>query len=106
MFFTKLVEAADTGPGSSAGELLIKITAVVVNPIIILFFIMATVLFAFGIFEFVKGADDDTARTKGKQHMIWGIVGIFIMTAVFAIIEILKNLVGTVGTPSDIWIIR
>ena len=107
MFLPRIVEAAFSDPATSnAGQLLRNITAAVVNPIITLFFIMAISMFVYGLFEFIKGADSEDVRTKGKQHMIWGIVGLFIMTAVFAIIQILFNLVGEVGTPDTLWILR
>jgi hypothetical protein len=100
MFLANTVYAAD-----NAKQLLQNITAHIVNPIITLFFALALAVFVFGIFEFIKGADSDDVRSKGKQHMIWGIVGLFIMTATFAIIQILINLLGdTVGQP-DIWIL-
>jgi uncharacterized membrane protein len=85
---------------TSVEELFEKATQNIVNPIITLFLIGALVLFVFGIFEFIKGADNDEARNKGKQHMIWGIVGLFIMVSVFAIIRVLLDTFG-INLPSD-----
>jgi hypothetical protein len=97
---------AQVAQDSEAGELLRNVVAVVVNPIITLFFIMALSVFVFGIFEFILGADNDDRRSKGKRHMAWGIIGLFIMTAAFAIIALLSNLVGEFGTEPNLWIIR
>lgn len=107
MFLTSIfVEAATSPASTSAGQLLKKVVAVVVNPIITLFFIMALSVFVFGVFEFIKGADNEEARKKGQQHMMWGILGLFLMTAVFALITLLGNFVGEFGTKPDLWIIK
>ena len=52
---------------------------------------MAVVLFLYGVVEMIMGASNEEARTKGKSHMIWGLVGLVIIVAVGAIIDILKN---------------
>lgn len=105
MFLIHIVNAQTDPAGSSAGILLKTAVAVIVNPIITLFFIMALSLFTYGIFEFIMGADNPDKRTQGQQHMKWGIIGLFIMTAVFAIIQILTNLLGEFGTAPNLWIL-
>ncbi|MEN9921255.1 MAG: hypothetical protein RLZZ517_233 [Candidatus Parcubacteria bacterium] len=75
-------------------ELLQKIVSVVVNPIIQVAFVVATVLFVYGVFEFLKGAESPDVRKQGQQHMLWGLVGLAIMVSVFTIIRILLNTLG------------
>ena len=106
MLLLKVANAAESAANSSAGVLLKKVTAVIVNPIITLFFIMALSIFVFGVFEFIKGSDSDEARSKGQQHMKWGIIGLFLMVAVFAIIQILFNLVNGFGDAPELWILK
>ncbi len=79
--------------------LLQKAVEAIVNPIIKVAFIVATLLFVYGIFEFVKGAENPEKRKAGQQHMIWGIVGLAIMISVFTIMSILLNSIGA-ETPS------
>lgn len=78
----------------SIDELLGKISEFILNPIIILFFTVALLVFFWGIFQFVSKTDDQQARATGKRNMIWGIVGMFIMFAVFGIIRIILNTFG------------
>ncbi len=78
-------------------ELLQKAVVAIVNPIIQVLFAVALVMFVYGIFEFVRGADDPTARTKGQEHMKYGLIGLFIMISVFTIIKILLNTLGITG---------
>lgn len=66
---------------------------VIVNPLILLMFAAATIVFLWGVFQMIKGASDPTARNTGKQHMVWGIVGLVIMSSVYTILDILMNTV-------------
>ena len=69
----------------------------IVNPLIQVVFAVAIVIFTYGIFEFVRGADSPEVRKQGQQHMLWGIIGLAIMTAVFTIINIILNTLGISG---------
>ena len=74
--------------------LLGKIAAQIINPLIGLMFAVAVVFFIYGVVEFIAAADNEETRTKGKQHMIWGIIGLAIMFGANAIITLLKLTVG------------
>ncbi|MBU3969079.1 hypothetical protein KJ991_02635 [Patescibacteria group bacterium] len=74
--------------------LLNKISDQIINPIILLLFVLALLYFIWGVTQYVIKADSDEQREQGKQHMIWGVVGMFIMVAVYGIIEIIKNTIG------------
>jgi nitrogen fixation-related uncharacterized protein len=66
----------------------------VVNPILLLLFAVGLLIFVWGLIEFLwgmsKGGSDDSRR-NGKNHMLWGIVGMFIMVSAFAIVNVIKN---------------
>lgn len=74
--------------------LLAKINLYIINPVIEFAFIIAFVIFLWGVFEFIKNADDKDARKKGKDHMLWGIVGFVIMFGVFGIMKLLATTIG------------
>lgn len=71
---------------------------VIVNPIIQVAFAVATIVFVYGVFEFIRGADNPEVRKQGQQHILWGLIGLAIMVSVFTIIDILLNTLGA-GTP-------
>jgi len=73
-----------------------------VNPFIWLLTGVATVIFIYGVLEFMGtfGQSEDS-RAKGKSHMIWGIVGLTIMFGVFGILRIVLNTFG-IDPPSDL----
>ncbi|MEK7652328.1 MAG: hypothetical protein AAB334_00010 [Patescibacteria group bacterium] len=74
--------------------LLDKISDQIINPVILLLFVLAFLYFIWGVTQYVIKADSDEQREQGKQHMMWGIIGMFIMFAVGGIIEIIKNTIG------------
>lgn len=75
-------------------NLLNKISDQIINPVILLLFVLALLYFIWGVTQYIIKADSDEQREQGRQHIIWGIVGMFIMFAVKGIIEIIKNTIG------------
>lgn len=80
---------------NSADRLIDKIVSLVVNPILGLLTAFALLYFIWGVIEYIKGVDNEDTRTKGKQHMIWGIVGLFIMTSFAGLMKIIQNFVAS-----------
>jgi hypothetical protein len=74
-----------------------KINANIINPAIEFAFIVAFVIFIWGVFQFIRNAGDKDKRQEGKDHMLWGIVGFVIMFGVFGIITLLGNTVSVTG---------
>jgi hypothetical protein len=68
-----------------------KLATVVVNPLIKLMFAAALIVFLWGVFTYVKNADNADERETGRSHIIWGLVGMLIMVSVFTIIDIALN---------------
>ncbi len=48
----------------------------------------------------MAGLSSDTGEKKeaGKQHMLWGIIGMFIMIAAYSILTIVANTLGPEAT--------
>ncbi len=82
--------AATTG----LDNLLNKIYKVIINPAIVLVFAIAFTVFLWGVVQYLQKGDSDTGRKEGSQHILWGIIGMFIMISVFAIMRIIANTLG------------
>jgi predicted membrane channel-forming protein YqfA (hemolysin III family) len=79
---------------ASIGTLMASIDRVIINPIIFLLFALALVIFLYGVMQYLMNPDNEEVRSTSKSHMMWGVVGLFIMVAVFGIMRIILNTVG------------
>ena len=78
------------------GKVMSPIFANIINPVIGLMFALAVVVFGYGIFEMIwKGGDPD-ARAVGRNHMIGGVIGMFIMLSAWGIINLLSNTISSI----------
>lgn len=93
LFSTKIAYAAS----GSLNEFIGKVDTTIINPLIELLFALAVVYFLYGVFQFIANQDNEEKKTTGKQHMIWGIIGITIMMGVFMIMNMLLNTLGIKG---------
>ncbi|MBI2122354.1 MAG: hypothetical protein HYT98_04500 [Candidatus Sungbacteria bacterium] len=67
------------------------------NLIIALLFILATLVFLFGLVKFIASADDPAARSKSHGLMLWGIVGMAVMAAAWGLAYLLVTYVFGAG---------
>lgn len=74
-----------------------NVNRLIVNPLIGMLFAIAIVYFLYGVYQFIANAESEDKKTAGKQHMIWGIVGLTIMIGVFGIIQLALNTFGIDG---------
>ena len=52
---------------------------------------IAVLMVIIGIFRMVINAGDEEARDAGKQWVIWGVIGIVLMLAVWGLVALLAN---------------
>ena len=71
-----------------------SINRVIINPLIVFLFALAIVYFVYGLVRYLLTPENEEIRTRSKSHMLWGIFGMFIMIAVFGIMNILLKTVG------------
>jgi heme/copper-type cytochrome/quinol oxidase subunit 2 len=55
---------------------------------------VALVVFIWGLIRFIGQAGDEKGVAEGKQRMIWGIVGLFLIVTVWGIVTLLTQLFG------------
>ena len=79
---------------SAADQLVQNISSYIVNPLIVVMFTFALVVFLWGVRAYVSGADNPEARVKGAHHILWGIIGMGLMVMTFAIVRVVLNTFG------------
>ncbi|MCK9352133.1 MAG: hypothetical protein WCT49_02785 [Candidatus Paceibacterota bacterium] len=75
-------------------QLLLKIYTFILNPFIAVLFVVATVYFLIGLIRYFLPQGSDSDRQTGQRHMVWGLVGMFIMITVFGIMKLIVNTFG------------
>ena len=71
-----------------------KINQFILNPLILLAFAIAFLVFFWGIFQFIASQTTDANRDEGKRKIFWGLFGMFIMFAAYGLIRLI---LGTFG---------
>jgi hypothetical protein len=80
--------------GVNGVDAIMKVQQYLLVPIERVVFAAGMFLFVYGLVEFLWNIDEGSAQQEGKQHMLWGIVGVFIMVSVVGIIGIIENTFG------------
>ena len=74
-----------------------NVNTTIINPLITFLFALAVVFFLYGVFEFIMHQDNEEAKTEGKNHIIWGIIGITIMMGVWTILNMIMSTFNITG---------
>lgn len=77
-------------------QIIQKFAEIIVNPAIMILFALAFVIFLFGVVQYIRSSNSAEGTTKGRDHIIWGLIGMAIMVSAFAIIRII---IGTFDIP-------
>lgn len=84
------------GGAPTVQSLVARITTEILNPIILLLFVVATIIFSWGIILYVIGGQGDANKTQtARRIIIWGIIGMFIMASAWGIVGLLCDFFGT-----------
>ena len=62
---------------------------------------LAVLFFMWGVFQFIKSSGNEDELTEGRNRMIYGIIGIFVMVSVWGLVNLLKGTFATTNTAID-----
>ncbi|MDB5238138.1 MAG: seg [Candidatus Kaiserbacteria bacterium] len=85
---------------NAASNLVAKFTDYIVDPAILIVFAAGFFFFVYGLVEFMWNLNEG-AQSDGKQHMVWGMVGMFIMVSVYGIVALISNTFGLGIDPAN-----
>ena len=74
------------------------VTCTISVSVIPLIFAVATLMFVWGVVQYVINTEDEAKKSKGRQFMIWGIIALAVMVSVWGLVSILG---GTFGIDTD-----
>jgi uncharacterized membrane protein (GlpM family) len=92
-----LVWAMPVVAAAATIDSLVQSVKATLNNIIALLFVLVTIYFIWGIVQYITSAGDQEKLKKGKQHMIWGIIGMAVMAAAWSIVRIIMDYFGASG---------
>ncbi|MBP9715355.1 MAG: hypothetical protein KBD52_02605 [Candidatus Pacebacteria bacterium] len=75
------------------GGLIDWFTCIIGGSVVRLIFAIALVTFIWGVVQYVI-TDNEEKRAKGKQLMVWGLIGLFVMVTVWGLVNILAVTFG------------
>ena len=88
--------------GGSSSNVLGKINSLIVQPSIRLVFAAGFLVFLWGLVQFLLASREGKIDNEGKQHMLWGVIGMFIMVAVGGILTMITSTFGIDSTGNSI----
>lgn len=78
--------------GSNVTEYLTSITGFIYAVLVPLVYAVAFVTFIWGVFLYlIAGGANEEKRDQGKQLIVWGIVGFFVMVSVWGLVNVLRG---------------
>ncbi len=95
-FAVPLVSLAQATTFEGIGTLIISVINTVLVPVI---FALAFIVFLWGAFDvFILGANSEEVKEKGKNLMLWGLIGFFVMVSIWGLVNILTSSVVLTNT--------
>lgn len=77
---------------------------VLARSVVPVLFALAMVVFLWGVTQFIMNSADEAKRSQGKQFMVWGIIGLFVMFSIWGLVSILRNTVDPNQSGTDLLI--
>ncbi|MBU2036601.1 hypothetical protein KJ866_00095 [Patescibacteria group bacterium] len=71
---------------------------IILNLVIGLMFILVTLYFIWGVIKYVMAAGEEAKIKEGKQHMIWGIIGMAVIAGAWGLVKVLLGTFGVTST--------
>lgn len=65
----------------------------ILNVVIPIMVTLAVIYFIWGVVQYVTSGDAEK-KEQGQQHMIWGLIGIFVIVSIWGLVALLANTFG------------
>jgi fumarate reductase subunit D len=82
---------------SDITSLITNITTLIQSAVPVLLMLAVLVCF-WGLVKFIYHADDEKARESGRGIMVWGMIALFVMVALWAIVGFIQSTLDIGGT--------
>lgn len=79
------------GRFTSIGSLLNYLATNIFASLLVLGFMVAFLVFFWGVVVFIANAGNETKIKEGKKFLLWGIITLFVMMSIWGILNLLMN---------------
>ncbi len=69
-------------------------TCILNRSVVPFIFAIALVMFIWGVVQFVINSSEEAKKEKGRQFMLWGIIGLAVMVSVWGLVNVLGQTFG------------
>ena len=66
-------------------------TSDVLNRVIPILMVVATIVFLWGVIRYITAQGDEDKLAEGKRFIVFGLIGLFIMVAIWGVVRALVN---------------
>jgi Type IV secretion system pilin len=93
--------ALGTGTGAGGGTLFGLLCQIgsLLNSVVPVLIALGVVYFAWGVISYVVGSDEE-AKKKGRDRIIFGIIGLAVIIGLWGLVNLLRNTFGLNNTQS------
>ena len=74
----------------------------IIQSIVPLLITIALIVFIWGVIKYITAGADEGEREKARNVIMYGIIGLFAIVAVWGLVAMLKNTFGITETTTDI----
>lgn len=93
IIFTTLIPVLAIAQSQTLGDELLLFVKII-NAILPFLVGLGTLYVVWGTLEFIRGSGNEDARTEGRNRIIYGIIGLFVMVSIWGFVNILINTLG------------
>lgn len=86
--------AEKSGAAIAAQGVVSRLNDAIIFPLITLGIAVAAVVFAWGVFNYVRGEKGLETHSEGSKMMLWGIIGFVIMVSAYGIMSFAAGTFG------------
>lgn len=80
-----------TGSSATVESLLRSIVTKVVVPFMNFLLVLATLVFLWGVIQYVIAGDSSDKTERAKRHIVWGLIGLAVMGSANVIVRIISD---------------
>lgn len=72
------------------------------NILVTLMFVLALLVFAYGMIRFILAAGDANGVSEAKGYILWGVIGMAVLGSIFGIIVFIRSFFGISNSPGSL----